>query len=176
MAAGPAGADLVHSHTWYANLGGHLAKLLYGMPHVMTPHSLEPLRPWKADQLAGGYAVSSFAERTAIESADAVIAVSQSIRADILPRLPGRGPEKVKVVHNGIDTNEFFPDPGTAGLERQGLDPGTPYVLFVGRVTRQKGIAYLLAGGQGDRCLRPGGPLRRGAGHARDRGGGASST
>jgi starch synthase len=102
------------------------------------------MRPWKAEQLGAGYHLSSWVERTAIESADAVIAVSQSMRADILRVYPAVSPEKVKVVHNGIDTNEFFPDPGTAGLERQGLDPGTPYVLFVGRVTRQKGIAYLL--------------------------------
>ena len=117
-------ADLVHSHTWYANFAGYLAQVLYGIPHVMTSHSLEPLRPWKAEQLGAGYRLSSWVERTAIESADAVIAVSRSMRDDVLSVYPAVDPERVKVVHNGIDPDEFFPDPATAALERQGLDPG----------------------------------------------------
>lgn len=144
MAGDVAGADLVHSHTWYANFAGYLARVLYEVPHVMTTHSLEPLRPWKAEQLGAGYRLSCWVERTAVESADAVIAVSQSMRDDVLSVYPAVAPERVKVVHNGIDPDEFFPDPATASLERHGLDPGTPYVLFVGRVTRQKGITYLL--------------------------------
>ncbi|MET8786245.1 MULTISPECIES: glycogen synthase [unclassified Streptomyces] len=136
--------ELVHSHTWYANLAGHLAKLLYGIPHVMTAHSLEPLRPWKAEQLGGGYALSSWAERTAIESADAVIAVSGAMRDDILGCYPALDPARVHVVHNGIDTSLYQPDPGTDVLARLGLDPSRPYVLFVGRITRQKGVPHLL--------------------------------
>ncbi len=138
------GADVVHSHTWYANFAGYLARVLYQVPHVMTTHSLEPLRPWKAEQLGAGYRLSCWVERTAVESADAVIAVSKSMRDDVLSVYPAVAPERVKVVHNGIDPDEFFPDPATASLERHGLGPGTPYVLFVGRVTRQKGITYLL--------------------------------
>jgi starch synthase len=144
MAEEVAAADLVHSHTWYANFAGYLARVLYEVPHVMTSHSLEPLRPWKAEQLGAGYRLSRWAERSAIEAADAVIAVSRSMRDDVLRVYPAVDPERVRVVHNGIDPEEFFPDPGTAALERQGLDPGAPYVLFVGRVTRQKGITYLL--------------------------------
>ncbi|WP_328877774.1 glycogen synthase [Streptomyces sp. NBC_00299] len=144
MAAGLEGRDLVHSHTWYANLGGHLAKLLYGIPHVMTAHSLEPLRPWKAEQLGGGYALSSWAERTAIEAADAVIAVSGAMREDILSCYPALDPARVHVVHNGIDTTLYRPDHGTDVLNRFGLDPDRPYVLFVGRITRQKGVPHLL--------------------------------
>ncbi|MGQ5649080.1 glycogen synthase [Streptomyces sp. NPDC004532] len=136
--------ELVHSHTWYANLAGHLAKLLYGIPHVMTAHSLEPLRPWKAEQLGGGYALSSWAERTAAEAADAVIAVSGAMRDDILGCYPDLDPARVHVVHNGIDTSLYRPDPGTDVLARLGLDPGRPYVLFVGRITRQKGVPHLL--------------------------------
>ncbi|MGW5582691.1 glycogen synthase [Streptomyces sp. NPDC003857] len=136
--------ELVHSHTWYANLAGHLAKLLYGIPHVMTAHSLEPLRPWKAEQLGGGYALSSWAERTAVEAADAVIAVSGAMRDDILGCYPDLDPARVQVVHNGIDTSLYRPDPGTDVLARLGLDPGRPYVLFVGRITRQKGVPHLL--------------------------------
>jgi starch synthase len=145
MAAGTTGAGLVHSHTWYAQLGGHLAKLLYGIPHVVTAHSLEPLRPWKAEQLAGGYALSSFCERTAIEGADAVVAVSGEMRRDVLACYPAVDPARVHVVHNGIDTDEFRPDPGRDALVRHGVDPDRPSVLFVGRVTRQKGLAHLLA-------------------------------
>ncbi|GGY07295.1 glycogen synthase [Streptomyces djakartensis] len=144
MAATLEGRELVHSHTWYANLGGHLAKLLYGIPHVMTAHSLEPLRPWKAEQLGGGYELSSWAERTAIESADAVIAVSSAMREDILGCYPALAPERVHVVHNGIDTSLYRPDHGTGALDRIGLDRSRPYVLFVGRITRQKGVPHLL--------------------------------
>lgn len=144
MAARLEDRELVHSHTWYANLGGHLAKLLYGVPHVMTAHSLEPLRPWKAEQLGGGYALSGWAERTAIKSADAVIAVSAAMRDDILSCYPVLEPARVHVVHNGIDTSLYRPDHGTDTLDRVGLDPARPYVLFVGRITRQKGVPQLL--------------------------------
>ncbi|MBX9392477.1 glycogen synthase [Streptomyces sp. TRM72054] len=136
--------ELVHSHTWYANLAGQLAKLLYGIPHVLTAHSLEPLRPWKAEQLGGGYALSGWAERTAIEAADAVIAVSGAMREDILACYPALDPARVHVVHNGIDTDLYRPDPGTDVLHRLGVDPDRPYVLFVGRITRQKGVPQLL--------------------------------
>ncbi|MFD3496996.1 glycogen synthase [Streptomyces sp. NPDC058678] len=144
MTAGLEGRELVHSHTWYANLAGHLGKLLYGIPHVMTAHSLEPLRPWKAEQLGGGYALSSWAERTAIEAADGVIAVSGAMREDILGCYPGLDPAKVHIVHNGIDTSLYRPDHGTDVLRRIGLDPDRPFVLFVGRITRQKGVPHLL--------------------------------
>ncbi|MFI6935727.1 glycogen synthase [Streptomyces sp. NPDC050287] len=144
MTAGLEGRELVHSHTWYANLAGHLGKLLYGIPHVMTAHSLEPLRPWKAEQLGGGYALSSWAERTAIESADGVIAVSGAMREDILGCYPALDPAKVHIVHNGIDTSLYRPDHGTDVLRRIGLDPERPFVLFVGRITRQKGVPHLL--------------------------------
>jgi alpha-maltose-1-phosphate synthase len=144
IAAGCAGADLVHSHTWYANLAGHLAKLLYGVPHVVTTHSLEPLRPWKAEQLGGGYALSSWAERTAITAADAVVAVSAGMRRDVLTCYPEVNPDRVTVIHNGIDTAEYAPDPGTGALTRLGVDPDRPSVVFVGRITRQKGLPYLL--------------------------------
>ncbi|MEW1749610.1 glycogen synthase [Streptomyces angustmyceticus] len=144
MAAACARADLVHSHTWYANAAGRLAQVLYGIPHVATIHSLEPLRPWKAEQLGGGYALSSLVERSALESADALIAVSHAMRQDILRVYPDVDPERVHVVHNGIDTRAYRPDHGTAALERHGLDPDRPIVLFVGRVTRQKGLSQLL--------------------------------
>jgi starch synthase len=137
--------DLAHSHTWYANLGGHLAKLAWAIPHVVTCHSLEPLRPWKAEQLGGGYAVSSWAERTAIEAADAVIAVSAGMRTDVLAAFPAVDPGRVHVIHNGIDADEYTPDARTDVLERLGIDQDRPYVMFVGRITRQKGIEYLLA-------------------------------
>ena len=117
-----AGAQLAHTHTWYANLAGHLAKLTYGIPHVMTSHSLEPLRPWKEEQLGGGYAISSFCERTAVESADAIIAVSSRMREDVLRAYPSVSPERVAVIHNGIDANEFRPDPATDVLARHGID------------------------------------------------------
>lgn len=144
MAAALEGRELVHSHTWYANLGGHLAKELYGIPHVMTAHSLEPLRPWKAEQLGGGYALSGWAERTAVEAADAVVAVSAAMREDIIGCYPALDPARVHVVHNGIDTRLYRPDSGTEALDRIGLDPSRPYVLFVGRITRQKGVPQLL--------------------------------
>ncbi|MFC4536156.1 glycogen synthase [Sphaerisporangium dianthi] len=144
MAAACEGADVVHSHTWYANFAGHVAKLLYGVPHVVTTHSLEPLRPWKAEQLGGGYALSSFAERTALLNADAVIAVSEGMRRDVLACYPQIAPERVTVVHNGIDTEEYAPDRGTDVLLAHGIDPARPYVVFVGRITRQKGLAHLL--------------------------------
>jgi starch synthase len=144
MTAAVSGAGLVHSHTWYANLAGFLAGQLYGIPHVMTAHSLEPLRPWKAEQLGGGYALSSWCERTAIESAAAVIAVSDGMRSDILAAYPAVAAGRVHVIRNGIDTVQYAPDPGTGVLERFGIDPGRPSVVFVGRVTRQKGLPVLL--------------------------------
>jgi alpha-maltose-1-phosphate synthase len=144
MAAAAGSADLVHSHTWYANLAGHLASLLYGIPHVVTVHSLEPLRPWKAEQLGGGYALSSWCERTAVESAAAVIAVSRGMRDDLLAAYPAVPGERVRVIHNGIDTAEYAPDPATDVLEDYGVNPGAPTVVFVGRVTRQKGLPVLL--------------------------------
>ena len=144
MAAGVAGADLVHSHTWYANLGGHLAKLIHGIPHVATVHSLEPMRPWKREQLGGGYAVSSFAEQTALEAADAVVAVSAAHLREILACYPALDPSRASVIYNGIDADEYRPDPGTDVLERHGIDPERPSVVFVGRITRQKGLTHLL--------------------------------
>ena len=145
MAAGARGADLVHSHTWYANLGGHLAKLLHGIPHVMTAHSLEPMRPWKREQLGGGYELSLFCERTAVESADAIIAVSAGMRADILATYPSVDPDRVAVVHNGIDTDTWRPVVDADALDRLGIDPEVPSVVFVGRITRQKGVEHALA-------------------------------
>lgn len=136
--------ELVHSHTWYANMAGHFAQLLYGIPHVMTSHSLEPLRPWKAEQLGGGYALSSFCERIAIEQADAIIAVSTAMKADILSSYKAVTPDKVHVIYNGIDPEEVRPDPGTDHLIQCGIDPNLPYAVFVGRITRQKGIVHLL--------------------------------
>ena len=144
MADAVAGADVLHSHTWYANLAGHLASLLYGVPHVMTVHSLEPLRPWKAEQLGGGYALSSWSERVAATSAAAVVAVSEGMRADVLSAYPEISPERTRVIRNGIDTSEYAPDPDTGVLVSYGVDPERPYVIFVGRITRQKGVAVLL--------------------------------
>jgi starch synthase len=144
MTAGVDGAKLVHSHTWYANLAGHLAKLSYGIPHVATTHSLEPLRPWKEEQLGGGYHLSSFCERTALEAADAIVAVSSAMRDDVLGCYPAVEPGRVSVIHNGIDTQEYAPDRGTDVLEKYGVDPATPYVIFVGRITHQKGLEHLL--------------------------------
>jgi starch synthase len=144
MAAGVAGADLAHTHTWYANLGGHLAGLIHGIPHVATVHSLEPLRPWKAEQLGGGYALSSWCERVSLESADALIAVSRGMRADVLACYPAIDPARVEVIYNGIDTDEYRPDPGTDVLERLGVDLDAPLVVFVGRITRQKGVPFLV--------------------------------
>jgi alpha-maltose-1-phosphate synthase len=145
IAAALAGADLVHSHTWYANGAGLLAALVHGMPHVVTAHSLEPRRPWKAEQLAGGYRLSSWVERTAYLSADAVVAVSAGMRADVLAVYPDLDPARVHVVHNGVDADAYRPvtDPGV--VRSLGVDPDRPYALFVGRITRQKGLVHLLA-------------------------------
>jgi starch synthase len=139
-----AGADLVHSHTWYANMAGHLASLLHGIPHVLSAHSLEPLRPWKAEQLGGGYALSSLVEKTAYEAAAAIIAVSEGMRQDILRSYPEVDPAKVKVVHNGIDVSLWNRDENDDVIRTLGIDPARPSVVFVGRNTRQKGVPYLL--------------------------------
>ncbi len=145
MAAGVEGAELVHSHTWYANLAGHLAKLLYGIPHVATVHSLEPMRPWKEEQLGGGYAVSSFCERTALEAADAIIAVSREQARDVLACYPAVDPARVSVIYNGIDSERYRPDAGTDALARHGVDAAIARSSsFVGRITRQKGVTYAL--------------------------------
>jgi glycogen synthase len=141
--ADPVDADVVHCHTWYSHLGGIVAKLAYGIPLVITTHSLEPLRPWKREQLGGGYDASAWVERTAIEMADAVIAVSRETREDVL-RLFRVDPERVHVIHNGIDTDEYRPQSASDALERYGVERDTPYVLFVGRITRQKGIVHLV--------------------------------
>lgn len=137
-------AQLVHSHTWYANFAGHLAKLLYGCPHVMTSHSLEPLRPWKEEQLGGGYRVSRYVEETAVRTCDRIIAVSAGMKDDILRAYPGVDPEKVRVIYNGIDTDEYSPRDGASALEKHGVDPTRPVAIFVGRITRQKGVVHLL--------------------------------
>ena len=137
-------AQIVHSHTWYANLGGHIAKLVHDVPHVATVHSLEPMRPWKAEQLGGGYAVSTWCERAALEAADAVIAVSREHRNDLLTVYPHVDPDRVTVIGNGIDSDEYRRVPDTDLVELNGVDPSRPYVLFVGRVTRQKGLTHLL--------------------------------
>lgn len=144
MVAAVPDVDVVHSHTWYANLAGHLAGLLHDIPHVTTAHSLEPQRPWKREQLGGGYDLSSWAERTAYDAADAVIAVSEGQRADVLSCYPELDPAKVHVVLNGIDPDEFHPDLGTDVLQEIGMDPDTPSVVFVGRITRQKGLVHLV--------------------------------
>jgi starch synthase len=144
MAAGAEGAALVHSHTWYANLGGHLAKLLYGIPHVATVHSLEPMRPWKQEQLGGGYAVSSFCERTALEAADGIVAVSREQARDVLACYPAIDRARVSVIYNGIDSEQYRPDLGTDALVRHGIAQDRPLVVFVGRITRQKGVTHAL--------------------------------
>ena len=144
MAGDCGGADVVHSHTWYANLGGHLAGLLHGAPHVVTAHSLEPLRPWKAEQLGGGYALSSWVERTAYEAASAVIAVSAGMRADVLRSYPSVEPDRVHVVHNGIDTALWSRRERPDAVRALGVDPDRRSVVFVGRITRQKGLPYFL--------------------------------
>jgi alpha-maltose-1-phosphate synthase len=144
MADAVGGADLLHSHTWYANLAGHLGSLLHGIPHVATVHSLEPLRPWKAEQLGGGYALSSWAERVSLAAAAAVVAVSDGMRGDVLSVYPEISPQRVRVIRNGIDTVEYSPDQKTDVLERHGIDLMRPYVIFVGRITRQKGVPVLL--------------------------------
>jgi len=143
MAADPTDADLVHCHTWYTHLAGLLVQRGRGMPLVVTVHSLEPLRPWKREQLGGGYDLSSWVERTALEAAEAVIAVSGGTRDDVLRHF-NVAEERVHVIHNGIDADFFVPDPATDALDRLGIDAATPYVLFVGRITRQKGIVHLL--------------------------------
>jgi starch synthase len=158
MVNGASNATVVHSHTWYTGLAGHLAALLYGIPHVLTAHSLEPMRPWKAEQLGGGYRVSSWVEKTAVEAADAVIAVSSGMRDDVLHTYPALDPNRVHVVKNGIDTDVWFPvapqsadERSTTGqaqdsvLEELGVDLNRPIVAFVGRITRQKGVAHLIA-------------------------------
>jgi len=142
MVAATAGVDLLHSHTWYANMAGHIGGLLHGVPHVLSAHSLEPLRPWKAEQLGGGYRVSSWVERTAYEGATRIIAVSHGMRSDVLSSYPAVDPDKVAVVHNGIDTSVYRPDPDESAIEE--FDIRRPYVLFVGRITRQKGIVHLI--------------------------------
>jgi len=144
MAAALGGLDVVHSHTWYANLAGHVSSLLHGVPHVVTAHSLEPLRPWKAEQLGGGYRLSTWVEKTAFESAAAVIAVSRGMRSDILGCYPAVDPERVHIVHNGVDTGFYRPVDDTDVLDRLGIDPDRPSVAFVGRITRQKGVPHLL--------------------------------
>ena len=139
-----AGADVVHSHTWYANLAGQLASLLHGIPHIVTAHSLEPLRPWKAEQLGGGYAVSSWIEKSAYEGAAAIVAVSNGMREDILRSYPALDPDRVRVIYNGIDVDAWHPVEDPALLEELGIDPARPSVVFVGRITRQKGLPYFL--------------------------------
>ncbi|WP_099037932.1 glycogen synthase [Mycobacterium neglectum] len=141
-------ATVLHSHTWYTGLAGHLAGLLYGIPHVLTAHSLEPMRPWKAEQLGGGYRVSSWVEKTAVEAADAVIAVSSGMRADVLSTYPSLDPNRVHVVRNGIDTEVWYPapvEPGESVLAELGVDMSRPIAAFVGRITRQKGVPHLIA-------------------------------
>jgi starch synthase len=148
MVNAAAHATVVHSHTWYTGLAGHLTALLYGIPHVLTAHSLEPMRPWKAEQLGGGYRVSSWVEKTAVEAADAVIAVSAGMREDVLATYPSLDPNRVHVVRNGIDTDVWYPVQPQAGesvLAELGVDPTRPIVAFVGRITRQKGVAHLVA-------------------------------
>jgi starch synthase len=144
IADGCAGTDLVHSHTWYANFAGHLSSLLYGVPHVVSAHSLEPLRPWKAEQLGGGYAVSSWVEETSYEAAAAVIAVSSAMRDDVLASYPAVDPDRVHVVHNGIDTDDWAPTHDPERVRALGVDPDRPSVVFVGRITRQKGLPLFL--------------------------------
>jgi starch synthase len=145
IAAAAGAADVLHSHTWYANLAGVLGAALHGVPHVLTAHSLEPQRPWKAEQLGGGYRVSSWAEEQAYRTADAVVAVSAGMRADVLAAYPFVEPDRVHVIHNGIDTALYSPSESVDVLARYGIDPSRPYVVFVGRITRQKGLNHLLA-------------------------------
>jgi len=148
MVNGASNATVVHSHTWYTGLAGHLAALLYGIPHVLTAHSLEPMRPWKAEQLGGGYRVSSWVEKIAVDAADAVIAVSSGMRDDVLKTYPALDPNRVHVVRNGIDTDVWYAVEGRQDdsvLEELGVDLKRPIVAFVGRITRQKGVAHLIA-------------------------------
>ena len=136
------GVDIVHSHTWYANMAGYLAQTLYKIPHVITAHSLEPDRPWKEEQIGGGYRVSSWAEKTAYESADAIIAVSQGMRRDVLRAYPSLDPNKVHAILNGIDTKTYYSQANAELLDSLGIKG--PYAIFVGRITRQKGLLHLL--------------------------------
>jgi starch synthase len=148
MAHAAAGASVVHSHTWYTGMAGHLAAMLHAVPHVLTAHSLEPMRPWKAEQLGGGYRVSLWVEKTAVEAADAVIAVSAGMRRDVLSAYPALDPSRVHVVKNGVDTAVWHPtppDPEESVLAELGVDPSRPMVAFVGRITRQKGVPHLIA-------------------------------
>jgi starch synthase len=138
------GIDIAHTHTWYVSMAGYLAKKLYGIPFVLTTHSLEPLRAWKAEQLGSGYAMSSWMERTAILDADAVIAVSQGTKADIQKAYPDVDPNRIHVIYNGIDLKEYQKTTDTKALTEYGVDPTVPYVLFVGRITRQKGVTHLV--------------------------------
>jgi starch synthase len=144
MAAALEGCDVLHSHTWYADMAGHLGSLMWDVPHVVTTHSLEPHRPWKAHQLGGGYRISSWAEKAALHDAAAVITVSEGMRVDVLEAYPGLEPARVQVVHNGIDTEEYAPVSSVGVLERLGVDPSQPYAMFVGRITHQKGVEHLL--------------------------------
>jgi starch synthase len=145
IAAALGGLDLVHSHTWYANAAGLFAALVHGVPHVVTAHSLEPRRPWKAEQLGGGYRLSSWVERTAYLAADAVVAVSRGMRDDVLAVYPELDPARVHVVHNGVDAEAYRPVHDPDVVRSLGVDPDRPYALFVGRITRQKGLVHLLA-------------------------------
>ncbi len=138
------GIDVVHTHTWYVSMAGYLAKKLYGVPFVLTTHSLEPLRAWKAEQLGSGYAMSSWMERTAILDADAIVAVSQGTKADILRAYPEVDPGRIHVIYNGIDLTEYQKTDDTTALTQYGVDLSIPYVLFVGRITRQKGVTHLV--------------------------------
>jgi starch synthase len=145
MAAAVGSADLLHSHTWYANMAGVWGAAMYGVPHLLSAHSLEPHRPWKAEQLGGGYRISSWAERQAYETASAIVAVSYGMRADLLDAYPFVDPAKVHVIHNGIDTEMYAPTASDDALDRYGIDRSRPSVIFVGRITRQKGVNHLLA-------------------------------
>jgi starch synthase len=148
MAHAASGATVVHSHTWYTGMAGHLAAMLYDIPHVLTAHSLEPLRPWKAEQLGGGYRLSTWVEHTAVLAADAVIAVSSGMREDVLRVYPALDPNTVHVIRNGVDTQVWYPSgpaPSGSVLAELGVDLNRPIVAFVGRITRQKGVAHLLA-------------------------------
>ena len=144
MVAAVRGVEVLHSHTWYANLAGHWGKLAWQVPHVATTHSLEPLRPWKREQLGGGYELSTYAERTGLLGADAVIAVSEGMRRDLLDCYQEIDPGRVRVIHNGVDPEVYRPRHSDETLRAMGLDPDRPFAIFVGRVTRQKGLQHLL--------------------------------